>query len=147
MKRSLFLLQSQLLTPLVTVFWPQDGEGWKDPYTVSCSVNRVCEIPRLRVFDQVFVRGGAVGFVQVFSQRVAARDHNFPVVVHEVPQVQRIGEVEIGGFVPHLVVPAPGWVRYGVETLRIEEGNVLAAVVLSAFEICEITDGFKHPCH
>lgn len=151
MKRSVFLLQSQLLTPVVTVFWPQDGEGRKDhplpPYTTSCSTPRGCETPQLCILDQVLVRGGAVGFVQFFSQCVAARDHGFPVVVHEVPQVQCVGVVEIGVFLPDLVVLAPGWVRYGVETLGIEEGDVLAAVVLGAFEICEIADGFEHPCH
>jgi len=131
--------------------WPHDGEGWKDhpppPYAMSCNVLRVCEIPQLCILDQVLVRGGAVSFVQFFSQRVAARNNGFPVAVHEVPQVQRIGVVEIRASVPHLVVSAPGWVWYGVETLGIEEGDVLAAVVLSAFEIREIADGFEHPCH
>jgi len=78
-----------------------------------------CEDPQLRVLDQVLIRAGAVGFVQFFSQRVAPSNHSFPVAVHEVPQVQGIGVVEVRDFVPYIIVAAPGWVWDGVETLRV----------------------------
>lgn len=31
--------------------------------------------------------------------------------------------------------------------LGVEEGDVLAAVVLGALEICEVAERFEHPCH
>lgn len=80
--------------------------------------------------------------IEIFHQSFASSNHSLALFIHIVPQMQCIGLIEAGLFVPHLVVALPLWIRDGVKSLGMKEGNIQTLQVTQPVEVFKTT---PHP--